>query len=123
MLAAFGEANGQHWLSSENAALKRLATLVIQNLDDSTPLAKAANKTQVKESLREHGRLSWLAPYIATSGDKAWLPLLKSLPTLKTTRLGGDLNYLYMRNELGLTDKPTQKVIGTMIPNSKEQQL
>jgi len=123
LLAAFGEANGQHWLSSENAALKRLATLVIQNLDDSTPLAKAANKAQVKESLREHGRLSWLAPYIATSGDKAWLPLLKSLPTLKTTRLGGDLNYLYMRNELGLTDKPAHKVIGTMLPNSKEKQL
>ncbi len=123
LLAAFGEANGQHWLSSDNAALQRLATLVINNLDDSSSLAQAAKETQVKESLREHGRLSWLAPYIATSDDKAWLPLLKSLPPLKTTRLGGDLNYLYMRNELGLTDKPAHKVIGTMIPNSKEQQL
>jgi poly(beta-D-mannuronate) lyase len=123
LLAAFGEANDQHWLNSNNAALRRLATLVIRNMNDSTSLAQTVNKTQVKESLREHGRLSWLAPYIATSGDKAWLPLLKSLPTLKTTRLGGDLNYLYMRNELGLTDKPVHAVTGTMIHNSKEQQL
>lgn len=120
LLAVFGEANGHHWLSADNAALQRLANLVLHNLDDSSSLAQAAKETQVKESLREHSRLSWLAPYIATSDDKAWLPLLKSLPLLKTSRLGGDLNYLYLRHELDLDDKSAPKVIDTMTPNSKE---
>jgi len=66
-------------------------------------LAQAAEAKQVKESLREHGRLSWLAPYIAISDNWEWLPLLKSLSTLKMTRLGGDLSYLYLRNEPGFT--------------------
>ena len=103
LLAAFGEANDQHWLRSEHAALQRLATLVISNLDDSSVLAQAAEAKQVKESLHEHGRLSWLAPYIAISGNREWLPLLKSLSTLKMIRLGGDLRYLYLRNEPGFT--------------------
>ncbi|MDD2341748.1 MAG: polysaccharide lyase [Tolumonas sp.] len=103
LLAAFGEANGQPWLSADNAALQRLAALVIHNLDDSSVLAQAAEAKQVKESLREHGRLAWLAPYIAISGNREWLPLLKSLSTLKMTRLGGDLSYLYLRNEPGFT--------------------
>ena len=123
LLAAFGEANQQHWLEAKNSALQRLANLVINNVDDSRSLEQAAGAKQADESLREHSRLSWLAPYIAISGDKRWLPLLKSLSSLKTTRLGGDLQYLYLRNEPGLADKQARVVVGTMtIPNNMEQQ-
>jgi poly(beta-D-mannuronate) lyase len=122
LIAAFGEANHQPWMQSQQAALHRLAALVISNIDDNSAMTRDAGSAQVKEDLREHSRLSWLAPYIATSGDTAWLPLLKSLPTLRTTRLGGDLTYLYLRNEPGLADKQACVVIGTTIPNSMEQQ-
>lgn len=123
LLAAFGEANGKPWLTAEHAALHRLAAVVIRNLDDSRSIATAAGAEQRSESLREHGRLSWLAPYIAISGDREWLPILKSLSALKTSRLGGDLYYLYLRNEPGQADKQARVVIGTTTFLYNKEQL
>ncbi len=101
-LAVFAQANQQQPLALEQHALSRLVASVLTSIDNPAAIEKAAGSPQVNEDLRKESRLSWMAPYASISPDDHQLSLIKRLMPLKTSRLGGDQTYLYLRDQPGL---------------------
>lgn len=98
-MAAFAEANQRPALTLDNGAFAKLVAVVLANVDDPAPMAAKTGYPQIKQSLKTNGRLAWLAPYVAVSHDATLLPLIKSMLPLKSSMLGGDQSWLYLRGE------------------------
>ncbi len=105
LMAAFIDANGKSYLAKNLGALERLANFVIRNIDDNSEIVRLSGSSQVSDSLRINNRLAWLAPYISTYSKAELLPIVNSLSSLRMSRMGGDVNYIYLRKELNLADK------------------
>lgn len=98
VLAAFAQANQQQPLVLEQHALDRLVNSVLTSMDNPALIEQAAGARQVQEDLRVGGRLSWMASYVSISHDDRSLSLIKQLMPLRTSRLGGDQIFIYLRD-------------------------
>ena len=98
-MAAFAQANQQSPLLLERKALQRVAAVVLVNLEDPESIEEVAGAEQVDLDFEEGGRLAWLAPYESIVKDPALLPLIKRLVPLKSSSLGGDQSFIYLRDQ------------------------
>lgn len=101
-LAAFAEANHKPVLTLNQGALAKLVAVVLANVDDSTDMANKAGYPQIKQSLKTSGRLAWLAPYASIAQNPALMPLIKQTMPLKSSMLGGDQTWIYLRGQTDL---------------------
>ena len=97
-MAAFAQANHQSPLLLERKALQRVAAVVLVNLEDPESIEEVAGAEQVDVDFEAGGRLAWLAPYESIVKDPALLPLIKRLVPLKSSSLGGDQSFIYLRD-------------------------
>ncbi len=97
-MAAFAQANHQSPLLLERKALQRVAAVVLVNLEDPESIEEVAGAEQVDLDFEAGGRLAWLAPYESIVKDPALLPLIKRLVPLKSSSLGGDQSFIYLRD-------------------------
>jgi poly(beta-D-mannuronate) lyase len=98
VLAAFAQANQQQPLVLQQHALDRLVNSVLTSMDNPALIEQAAGARQVQEDLRTGGRLSWMASYVSISHNDSSLTLIKQLMPLRTSRLGGDQSFIYLRD-------------------------
>ena len=101
-LAAFAEANHRPALALNQGAFAKLVAVVVANVDDDAAMVAKVGHPQIKQSLKESGRLAWLAPYESLTHDPALLPLIKQTMPLKSSMLGGDQTWLYLRDQTEL---------------------
>lgn len=101
-MVMFAQKNGQMLTSDQLQALNRLATMVLHNINNPYRITAAAGARQMGEDLRRNGRLAWLAPYEAMTGNVGLRSLIIRLQPLNSSRLGGDQVYLYLRNDAHL---------------------
>lgn len=101
-MATFITANHKDALTLQHGAFAKLVSVVLANVNDSAPMAAKAGHPQIKQSLKEGGRLAWLAPYESLTHDPALLPLIKDTMPLKSSMLGGDQTWLYLRDQTEL---------------------
>lgn len=99
MIAAFGKANGVDLASQGNGALKRLATVTLQGIDNPKLFEDRTGKPQALDGFDEpQSKLAWLAPYCWTVGcTGVAAQKLEALRPLKNTRLGGDMSSVFGR--------------------------
>jgi poly(beta-D-mannuronate) lyase len=101
-MALFAEKNEQALTPEQHQALTRLVTMVLHNMNNPYRITAAAGARQMGEDLRRDGRLAWMAPYEAMTGDVGLRSLIIRLQPLHSSRLGGDQVYLYLRNDTHL---------------------
>ena len=97
-MAAFAQANQKSPLLLERKALQRVASNVLANLEDPAPIVALSGAKQINQDYAAGGRLAWLAPYESIVKDPALLPLIKRLVPLKSSSLGGDQSFIYLRD-------------------------
>lgn len=101
-IAAFLQANDQDPFLPGKGALQRLAGVVLEGINDQELFAGVTGVQQVPYNLHFHGRLSWLAIYSTLDYSfsqkmraKFVRTIAESMP-LKSSRMGGDLGFLYL---------------------------
>lgn len=96
MIAAFAHANRVELLPEGQGALQRLATRVLQGVDDPGSFAKRTGHTQNLADLGESSKFAWLEPYCwLRHCDGVASARLQAMRPLKTYRLGGNLTDLF----------------------------
>lgn len=111
MIAAFAVANGHTLTDEQSAALGRLATLVVEGLNNPKVIEARAGAPQI-----HHGgphQFAFLEPYCwALDCPAPWRAQLAALRPVKERRLGGDLSLLFATT-------PRQENITPACVNSK----
>ena len=96
MIAAFARANQVELLAEGGGALQRLASRVLQGVDDPAGFARRTGHAQNLSELDEASKFAWLEPYCWLSRcDAAASARMQMLRPLKTYRLGGNLTELF----------------------------
>lgn len=104
-IAVFLDANGTNPFTFNDQALARLTAKVMESVDEKGQnLMQITGSEQKDTDLTVNGQLAWLAMYttIADRGPTDVAEhchhLITSGLTLRATRLGGDLEYLYLNH-------------------------
>jgi len=104
MLAAFAQANDIDVRNENNGALQRLASRVLEGIEQPERFARKVNNKQNLEDLQAKSKFIWLEPYCTlypcSAQTLAWKD---SLEPLKAYRLGGDISAVFSPPD---TDKP-----------------
>ncbi|KOO09499.1 alginate lyase family protein [Vibrio hepatarius] len=96
-VAAFMRTNGDDPLTVNDGALGRLYSVVIQSTHDSTIFEKKTGHTQIDYDFFSSGRMAWLAIYrTLVNEDKSMIKLIDKARPLSSSRLGGNLELVYM---------------------------
>ncbi len=97
-IAVFLDANQEKPLEYNNQALLRLFNLVIASVSDVSVFENKTHENQIDYDLFSSGRLAWLAMFITLYpiDDDVKNILVKARP-LSSSRLGGNLELIYMR--------------------------
>lgn len=96
-VAAFMRANGDDPLTVNDGALYRLYSVVIQSTLDSAIFEEKTGHTQIDYDFFSSGRMAWLAIYRTLVGeDKSMTKLIDKARPLSSSRLGGNLELVYM---------------------------
>jgi len=96
MMAEMAAQNGVDLYSYNNGALHRLIDLVINDLENNQEyITRKTGKNQDMKGVVTQTSLAWVAPYAARFGDEKFKDIIKEYEPLKSSRLGGDLSYLY----------------------------
>ena len=98
-MAAFIESNGQSD-PEETAALLRLTQVTVQGLHDPTVFESLTGKPQNLEKLYNSYQLAWMEVWASIFPDtspelEAMQPFLDKHRPMKSTRLGGNLTFLF----------------------------
>lgn len=99
MLANAGEKNNIDLFSENDHALKRLARLLIENIDNQRYFEKITGEKQNLERTITNANLSWLEIYYNKYKDPEALQLLEKFRPMKQSRLGGNATLLYSKDE------------------------
>ncbi|NCO02882.1 MAG: hypothetical protein GW903_01675 [Alphaproteobacteria bacterium] len=96
MMAETAAQNGVDLYGENNGAIHKLVKRVVTDLDSKQAYITAkSGKTQDMDGVVTSASLSWMAPYYKrykTHSLKKWV---KKYEPLKSSRLGGDLSYLF----------------------------
>lgn len=96
MIAAFAQANGVDLRAENDGALQRLASRVMEGLEEPERFARKVGEKQNTEDLRADSKFAWLEPYCSLYAcSAATLHWKDSLQPLKAYRLGGDLSEVF----------------------------
>lgn len=95
MTASLAQKNGIDLFKENDEALKRLARVIIENLDNQAYFEKLTGEKQNLERTITSSNLSWLEPYYNDSGDPEALKWLEKFRPVKHSRVGGDATLLY----------------------------
>lgn len=99
MLAEVAALDGTNLYAEQNSALMRLASRVLESIEDPSAIATAAGTKQIAfpggRALPPNNRLAWLEPYAARTGDARAQALLAKVRPVRFSALGGDLTLLF----------------------------
>lgn len=96
MIAAFAKANGINLAPEGNYALARLASRVLEGVDDPDLFEGKTGEPQELEDLSDKSKFAWMEAYCWTTRcGKTVAERVASLRPLKTYRLGGDVTELF----------------------------
>lgn len=96
LMTVFAEANHVDLHQRYRSKLNAVATNVIKGLDDPEAINTVTGYEQVTDGLYNAWSLAWMKPWQVTWGDVAGMPAyLDKYGPMKSTRLGGDLHWLY----------------------------
>lgn len=117
-MALFAQANQYDPLSIKHQALTRLARQVLHAWQDPTQLVQRAGVAQTPMDGDADSQKAWLAPYFALTKDPELISELQAMAALKSSRLGGDLAYLYLRPSAQSNGAPA--LASTALPALRE---
>lgn len=100
MLAVFAEANHQ-LLPEERQALERLAEKVVAGIGNPQLFQALTGEEQETEDLVSEWSLAWIPPWRAYFDPSIVAPLEATVDSFKSTRLGGDLGWLFSGRATG----------------------
>lgn len=95
MTASLAQKNGVDLFQENDEALKRLARVLIENLDNQDYFEKLTGEKQNLERTITSSNLSWMEPYYNYYHDPEALKWLKKFRPVKHSRVGGDATLLY----------------------------
>lgn len=96
MLAVFAQANGE-LLPQERRALERLAEKVVAGIRDPELYRELTGAEQETKGLVSGWSLAWIPPWRAYFDPSIVAPLAAEVDSFKSTRLGGDMGWLFGR--------------------------
>ena len=99
MTASLAQKNGVDLFKENDKALKRLARVLIENLENQEYFENLTGEKQNLERTITSSNLSWLEPYYNDSGDPEALKWLEKFRPVKHSRVGGDATLLYGSKE------------------------
>ncbi len=96
LMTVFAEANQVELHQRYQDRLEALAKNVVRGLDDPEAFKTVSGYEQVTDGLYNAWSLAWMKPWQVTWGDVAGMAsYIDRFGPMKSTRLGGDLNWLY----------------------------
>lgn len=102
LMTVFAQANHVDLHQRYQTKLKALATNVTKGLDDPEAINTVTGYEQVTDGLYNAWSLAWMKPWQVSWGDVASMSTyIERFGPMKSTRLGGDLHWLY---RIGPTD-------------------
>lgn len=104
MIAAFAVANGRPLSEDEADALRRLATLVVEGVNDPKVMETKAGVPQIHHD--DANRFVFLEPYCwAQDCPDTWRKQLEQARPVDEIRLGGDLSAIFANAPRGRSDR------------------
>lgn len=101
MIAVFAEVNGNSVYDGYQHTFQDMVRNVVAGLEDPERIKTITGDEQVVDGLYKSWSLAWMEPWQATWDDVGGMsPFLDELRPMKSTRLGGDISYLYRINPL-----------------------
>ena len=101
MIAVLAEVNGVSVYDRYSDVFAPMVRNVISGLEDPQRIRAITGHEQEVDGLYEAWSLAWMEPWQATWGAMEGIPeFLDELRPMKSTRLGGDISYLYRINPL-----------------------
>lgn len=96
LIAVFAEVNDESVHDRYQADFEKLAQNVVLGLESPERIARVADHQQIADGLFNAWSLAWMEPWQKTWGNlQGMSSFLDEHRPMKSTRLGGDLTYLY----------------------------
>lgn len=96
LIATFAEVNGYALHENYRNELQALAQNVVNGLESSEVIEDLVGYEQITDGLYKSWSLAWMEPWQVMWGDVEGMSgFLDELRPMKSTRLGGDISYLY----------------------------
>jgi poly(beta-D-mannuronate) lyase len=96
MIAVFAEVNGYSVYDSYQDVFPGMVQNLVEGLNDPELIKSVTGYDQIVDGLYKSWSLAWMEPWQATWGPIEGMPaFLDQLRPMKSTRLGGDISYLY----------------------------
>lgn len=101
MIAVFAEVNGNSVYESYQDVFPGMVQNVVLGLEEPELIESITGYEQIADGLYKSWSLAWMEPWQATWGPLEGMPaFLEELRPMKSTRLGGDISYLFRINPL-----------------------
>lgn len=101
MIAVFAEVNGNSVYDRYQDVFPEMVRNVVLGLEDPQRIESLNGDEQIVDGLYKSWSLAWMDPWQATWGAVEGMPaFLHELRPMKSTRLGGDISFLYRINPL-----------------------
>lgn len=105
MVAVFAEVNGIPVYETYGEGFETLARNVVAGLDDASEIESITSYSQLTDGLHTPWGLAWMRPWTETWGElEGMSEFLASYGPVKSTRLGGDVEFLYRIDPLWPAD-------------------
>lgn len=96
MIATFAEVNGYPLHDDYREQFHTLAENVVEGLEDPQRIEERVGYEQITDGLYKSWSLAWMEPWVVMWDDiEGMSAFLDELRPMKSTRLGGDLSFLY----------------------------
>lgn len=96
LIAVFAEVNGESVYERYREKFRKLTGNVVAGLESPGRIAAVTGYEQITDGLYTAWGLAWMEPWQKTWGPIAGMPeFLEKHRPMKSTRLGGDISYLY----------------------------
>ena len=105
MIATFAEVNGYTLHERYQTEFRALANNVVEGLESPELIENLVGHEQITEGLYKSWSLAWMEPWQVMWGDVSGMQgFLEEWRPMKSTRLGGDITYLYRIDPLWPVD-------------------
>ena len=105
MIATFAEVNGYTLHERYQTEYRALANNVVEGLESPELIENLVGHEQITEGLYKSWSLAWMEPWQVMWGDVSGMQgFLEEWRPMKSTRLGGDITYLYRIDPLWPVD-------------------
>lgn len=101
MIATFAEVNGYSLHNDYQEQFRTLATNVVQGLEQPQRIEEVVGYEQITDGLYKSWSLAWMEPWVVMWEDVGGMSaFLDEYRPMKSTRLGGDISFLYQIDPL-----------------------